>query len=150
MKVFPFSALLLTSVFLTFLVTLRAEQVKNPALAADLIQMGKEDQALREQYTANPKDKSLEEAYLAADAKHRARMEVILKANGWPTRVLIGEEGVQAAWLLVQHSPDLLDNLMPSLKAAADRGELTLEAIALSVDITVFSTKMFPTAVGCS
>jgi hypothetical protein len=38
------------------------------------------------------------------DAANTARMKRIVAERGWPGRSLVGEDGAQAAWLLVQHA----------------------------------------------
>jgi Family of unknown function (DUF6624) len=40
----------------------------------------------------------------AVDAANTARMQAIVQARGWPGRTLVGDDGAQAAWLLVQHA----------------------------------------------
>ncbi|GAB2489130.1 hypothetical protein GCM10027266_01000 [Arenimonas alkanexedens] len=36
--------------------------------------------------------------------EHASRLKRIIKENGWPGRSLVGDDGAQAAWLIVQHS----------------------------------------------
>jgi hypothetical protein len=40
----------------------------------------------------------------AVDAANTARMKRIVAERGWPGRSLVGDDGAQAAWLLVQHA----------------------------------------------
>jgi hypothetical protein len=40
----------------------------------------------------------------AVDASNTARMKTIIAARGWPGSSLVGDDGAQAAWLLVQHA----------------------------------------------
>ena len=40
----------------------------------------------------------------AVNAANTARMQAIVQACGWPGRSLVGDDGAQAAWLLVQHA----------------------------------------------
>lgn len=41
------------------------------------------------------------------DETHIARMKEIIGQYGWPGYDLVGQDGSQAAWVLVQHSGDL-------------------------------------------
>jgi uncharacterized protein DUF6624 len=44
------------------------------------------------------------ETMMRVDREHTERMRAIVAQHGWPGRSLVGEEGAQAAWLLVQHA----------------------------------------------
>lgn len=69
------------------------------ALATELIEMEKADQAMRTKYQAG------EIAWdYSVDAKHTKRLKQIVEASGWPTVSKVGEEGAGAAWLLAQHA----------------------------------------------
>nr|WP_156952926.1 DUF6624 domain-containing protein [Deinococcus frigens] len=46
-------------------------------------------------------------AWLAFDTGSTALLRDSLAAHGWPSCLLVGEDGATAAWLLAQHSPDL-------------------------------------------
>ena len=101
-----------------------AVQVKLPALRQELLEMEKKDQAARIAMLAEmgtqgqtPLDgksavkPAASNAVLAAtravedlDRKHRMRLREIIGRHGWPGKSLVGTDGAQAAWLLVQHS----------------------------------------------
>ena len=49
-------------------------------------------------------DLTAAERVRAVDAANTARMQAIIAARGWPGRSLVGDDGAQAAWLLVQHA----------------------------------------------
>lgn len=38
------------------------------------------------------------------DGFHQARLKAIIDRHGWPGKSLVGEDGAQSAWLLVQHA----------------------------------------------
>ncbi len=38
------------------------------------------------------------------DRRNTARMKVIVVKHGWPTKRMVGRDGMRAAWLLVQHA----------------------------------------------
>ena len=93
-----------------------------------LVAMAANDAAVRERLAA---DGSLFDGYHAEmQAVHDANaavLEAILAGRAWPTRSLVGEDGAEAAWRILQHAiaqPNLLRRALPLLEAAAARGEL--------------------------
>jgi hypothetical protein len=44
---------------------------------------------------------------MEVDAQNAMWLEEIIQQHGWPSKSLVGEEGAQAAFLIVQHSPAL-------------------------------------------
>lgn len=41
-----------------------------------------------------------------ADRENTARLNEVVETAGWPTTTLVGKDGANAAWLLVQHADD--------------------------------------------
>lgn len=77
-----------------------------PELRESLLEMGREDQAVR---SSNPdfQDRKVVEKFLATDASNLARLKKIVAEHGFPTPPMVGQDGFNAAWLLVQHAdPD--------------------------------------------
>jgi hypothetical protein len=70
-----------------------------------LLAMAAADQALRTELAA---DGSLFSAYhprmAALHRQHAQRLLAILETQGWPTTSVVGEDGAEAAWLIVQHA----------------------------------------------
>jgi hypothetical protein len=101
-----------------------ASRVKEPELRLELLRRVKTDQEarnalirwLKEQGLAGmfkPADLAPErkEAYdkltgaiRRADQDNTDRLGVIVEKYGWPTNTLVGKDGANAAWLLVQHA----------------------------------------------
>lgn len=53
-------------------------------------------------------------------------LESIIEEHGWPGKSLVGDDGAQAAWLVLQHAigdPALQRKCLPLLRDAAERGE---------------------------
>ncbi|MFF2807011.1 DUF6624 domain-containing protein [Streptomyces sp. NPDC058000] len=53
----------------------------------------------------------------------------IIAERGWPGTALVGEQGADEAWLLVQHAdldPDFQHQALQQLKAAAEAGDARL------------------------
>ena len=58
--------------------------------------------------------------------RNAAELDEILERHGWPGRSLVGDDGVAAAWLVVQHAigqPALQRRVLPLLRAATADGE---------------------------
>ena len=74
--------------------------------------MAATDQDARQHLDCHPRrDGAMSEQELAAaervravDAANTAQMKRIIAERGWPGRSLVGDDGAQAAWLLVQHA----------------------------------------------
>ena len=98
----------------------------HPDLRKELLTMLEQDQRIRQEHqaifvkTATPPDKvfvpkeeldrknqELFEKMKQLDETHTARMKEIIGQYGWPGYNLVGQDGSQAAWVLVQHSGDL-------------------------------------------
>ncbi|KQW51273.1 hypothetical protein ASD88_01075 [Pelomonas sp. Root662] len=75
-----------------------------------------------------------ERALMEADAVHASELKRLLETRGIPTAAEVGIDGVGAVWLLLQHSPDLMAQHMPGLRAAAAAGEIQRSNLALSED----------------
>lgn len=71
--------------------------------------------------------------------RNAARLEELMAENGgaWLGRKLVGEDGAEAAWLIVQHAisrPDLQRKMLPVLQAAAEQGEVPHAQVAYLQD----------------
>jgi hypothetical protein len=73
-------------------------QRRYPELRAELLAMDQSDQAVRSAAQLDV------QAAIAADNSHTSRMKSIVKKYGWPTISMVGDDGANAAWLLVQHA----------------------------------------------
>ena len=105
------------------------------ALHAELVRLAREDQAAREGFSAAAVSGDAEygRRLRAGDLTRTERLKQIVAARGWPTVALVGREGVDAAWLLVQHSPDSAwqRQLLPVLERAAHAGDISRANVAL-------------------
>ena len=110
------------------------ESIKPQSLTADLLEMCRIDQAMRD---AAAKDASLWDD--SVDAQNTACLKEIVAKNGWPTTSTVGAEASHAAWLLVQHAyadPDFMKTCLALMKKANDQheGEVTQRDIAYLED----------------
>lgn len=102
--------------------------VKQPELRQELLRRAREDQAAREavakwmqrvhqngdvgestfESPLNPSQKAefkkLSEKLERTDKDNTSRLGQIVERYGWPTSSLVGKDGAQSAWLLVQHA----------------------------------------------
>lgn len=100
----------------------------NEALRRELLEMQEEDLRVRGQLEAEGwlhpgYDPRMEEVH----RQNAGRLRAIVAARGWPTCSLVGEDGAEAAWLVLQHSigePDLQRGYLPLLEDAARRNEI--------------------------
>lgn len=100
----------------------------NDALRDELVAMRDADLRRREELA---REGSLFEGYHPRmEEVHRenaARLQQIVARHGWPGRALVGEDGAEAAWLVVQHAigePNFQRAMLPVLQQAVERGEV--------------------------
>ena len=70
------------------------------------------------------------------DSENTQRLEEIIDRYGWPTHALVGKDGANAAWLLVQHadlSPKFQRKCL-DLMAKAPRDQINLGDLAYLTD----------------
>lgn len=73
----------------------------------------------------------------AVHKNNAARLTAIIRQYGWPGRRLVGEDGAEAAWLIVQHSignPPFMRECLFLLQQAGSRGEAPLWQAAMLED----------------
>lgn len=115
------------------------EQSKLQAdLRDELLRMSEEDMRVREELAA---DGSLFEGYHPRMAEvHRRngrRLIEIIDQYGWPGKTLAGEDGADAAWLIVQHdigNPSLQRRSLSLLREAVTSGEAPALRLAMLTD----------------
>jgi hypothetical protein len=71
------------------------------------------------------------------DRAHTERMKAIVR-HGWPGRSLVGDDGANAAWLLVQHAGNrelpFLEKCLELMRAAVEAGEASPKDLAYLID----------------
>jgi hypothetical protein len=110
-----------------------------------LIAMAEADERLRDELLG---DGSLFEGYNARMAELHARnaqaLAAIVDEVGWPGRPLVGEDGAEAAWRVLQHamgSPAVQRGCLPLLRDAAERGDVPAAYPAWLEDRIAFSER---------
>jgi hypothetical protein len=115
--------------------------VRNEALRRELLARLDADQAvrlalIRKQQHGLPPD-SLDVARVAAvDSGNTAWLERVIAARGWPGRTLVGADGANAAFALVQHARDTAfqAQVLRLLVRAQAAGEVEGQHLALLTD----------------
>src|SRR5205809_3967501 len=103
-----------------FLLTIAASaQPSNPELRTELLAMRDRDQAVRNACPTGNTDAQIK-CYVKiseeVDKPHTQRLNEIVRTYGVPDSKLVGKEGVEAYYLLLQHSND------PKLKQKSLKG----------------------------
>jgi hypothetical protein len=92
-------------------------------LRLELLGMREKDQKVREGFSSSMTEETMT-AILAVDGEHLGRLKEIVSQYGWPGRSLVGADGAEAAWLLVQHAPSpFMKHCLPLLEDAVEAGE---------------------------
>jgi outer membrane protein assembly factor BamB len=129
----------------------------NEELRQELLKMGKVDQEVRTEFLAwmkqqgksdaralknsdTPLARKLEEI----DRKNTARMKEVVEKFGWPGKSLVGADGANTAWLLVQHADkdrDFQKKCLRLMKPLVARGEVTGQDVAYLTDRVLVGEK---------
>ena len=100
----------------------------NDALSKELIEMAAEDSATRERLVENGelKENEYHPVMRAVHENNNQRIKQIVSEHGWPRISLVGEDGANAAWFLVQHAvlePQFQEQCVTLLTTAVTAGE---------------------------
>lgn len=110
----------------------------NAGLREELLRMQAADLQLRQRLVEEGVlHRGYHDEMAALHRRHAARFREVLNLHGWPGRPLVGDEGADAAWLVLQHcilDPELMRMALPLLGAAVDRGEAPPAHLAYLAD----------------
>ena len=98
----------------------------DPALRRQLLALAARD--LKERPAASGGDKVAIEALAAVDREAVARMKEAVAKHGWPGKSIVGADGANAAWLLVQHADSELafqKECVAKMEPLVAQGEVT-------------------------
>ncbi|MCP4325107.1 MAG: hypothetical protein GY787_25325 [Alteromonadales bacterium] len=112
----------------------------NLPLQQQLLDMGSKDQKIRNEvgkagWQNAPKE--LLEKLNQIDQSNTDRLKAIIKKHSWLTKELVGVEGVGAAFLIIQHSPDIAfkEEMLPYLEKSYLNNEgVSGQQVALLTD----------------
>lgn len=113
------------------------EILERPALAKQLRAMAVRDQEVRGRWIGRMEDSDVMAEVQRVDDENLSKLRHILRQDGFPTRAMVGSEGVQDAWLLVQHAVgdhELQVKVLAQLKTRLRAGEVRPSEYALLAD----------------
>ena len=106
----------------------------NDSLRGVLIDMARVDQAVRQDLTPERlADTAFIHAMARVDSANARQLRNIIARFGWPTKSMVGAKGASAAWLIVQHVPELQEE-GERLMLSAPPGEVSPADLALLID----------------
>lgn len=111
-------------------------------LRAELLRRRVADQAVREEFAAAFRsgatpDSAVMLRMLATDRENTAWLAEVVDSLGWPGRSMVGDDGAEAAFLIVQHADDdtaFQARVLPRLAAAHRAGEVPGGQVAMLTD----------------
>jgi len=99
-----------------------------------LLDMARTDQAVRRDLTREHlADTAFIHRMTRVDSANVVQLREIITRFGWPTKSMVGAKGASAAWLIVQHSPELQEEGERLMLAAAP-GEVSPADLAMLID----------------
>ena len=120
----------------------RTVAIADSTLRAELLRRVRADQAAREEMTALMRrgatpDSAVMRRVMAVDSVNRTWLADVIARRGWPSRSMVGTDGAEAAFLLVQHADAdtaLQARALPLLERAYKAGEASGQDVALLTD----------------
>ena len=112
--------------------------VKEPALRQELLKLVEQDKAIRNELISKGiehPDEAILARMRAIDTANTERVRTIVRQYGWPGPELVGQDGTDAAFLIVQHA-DLAfqKEMLPLVEKAYRSGGLSGQSYALLLD----------------
>lgn len=112
--------------------------VTNLRLRKELIALVKQDQNIRDEMIrsgVDHPDKTIMARMDAIDSQNTARMRSVIKEVGWPGADLVGWDGTEAAFTLIQHAAHSFHKeLLPVMQKKFKSGDLSGPNYALFLD----------------
>lgn len=140
-------------ILLPFILVLYFSCTYNIELRNELLKMAEIDQTIRKSIVfdknafendklfiakedMNENEKIMFEKIKSIDDKNTNRLKEIVEKYGWPGYSLVGKEGANAAWLILQHSGGLefQKYCLKFIKDAMDKGEVSKSNYAYLID----------------
>ncbi|NOX43921.1 MAG: hypothetical protein GXP19_09355 [Gammaproteobacteria bacterium] len=127
-------------IFFSLLLSHSALAEINVELQKKLLAMEFEDQEIRKnimKFGAGKVPQALLDKAHKIDDRNTKKIKDIVAGNGWPTKELVGVEGVSAAFIIVQHSLDLnfQESMLSNLGKSYERNEgISGQQLALLTD----------------
>ncbi len=115
------------------------------ALHDELLELARADRGIRKELMAKGIDNvTIEDVHRqdSVDLVNRTRLKQIVAEHGWPDPQRVGPDGVQAAFLIVQHAgrdPEFQQRMLPHIQKAFAAGILSGRDVALLTDRVLVS-----------
>lgn len=108
-------------------------------LRQDLLEMARLDRSVRAELAASGAlfNAGYERRMARVHRRNARHLRRIIESVGWPGSDVVGSDGAEAAWLILQHAisePDLLRRTLPLLTAAAREGKANAAHAAMLED----------------
>ncbi len=108
----------------------------------ELLQRVRLDQAIRDTFAAQLRStgtitQPVARRMRAVDSSNTAWLKPLIRQLGWPTVAAVGRDGVEAAFLLVQHADQdtaFQASVLPRLNSAYTAGNIDGESLAMLTD----------------
>ena len=108
------------------------------ALRDTLVRLGTEDQKGRDSLmlAVSRNDTLFLQRTVRGDSARTRWVKAYVAAHGWPRRSIMGDSALNAAWMIVQHSPDdaFRAEMLPLLERAASSGDVSPADVAMLAD----------------
>ena len=118
-----------------------AKPPTKPELRAELLKLREKDQAARqrmvEELLGDEEQRQLMEEMTASDAANRERLKAIIAEHGFPTVSMVGQDGADTAFLIVQHAdrdPEWQASMLPVIEELSKKGEAGKGSVAYLTD----------------
>ena len=113
--------------------------ITQPGVREELLKTLQEDQAIRSESIksgSDHPDKAIAARMAVIDSNSTTRLKKIVRRFGWPGPELVGADGAEAAFLILQHSPDLdfQKAMLPLVRRSYESGKLSAWDYALLLD----------------
>jgi hypothetical protein len=114
------------------------------SMRAELLRMEDADQAIRKKMSEEGMDAAMKDTALLFNMVHMdsmdtKRLKEMLGSDPWFTKEAVGSKGLDAAFILLQHSPDydFQKRCLPYIEKQAKNGDVSMQDYALLLDRTL-------------
>ena len=108
----------------------------NNQLRDELLERVEKEQNLRAEWIDRKDDQQFAEYITEIDAQNTSWLEEVIKKHGLPGNSLVGQDGANAVFLIIQHSPDFdfQKRCLALMELAVNEGEMNAIHLAYLTD----------------
>ena len=115
-----------------------SQDIADPELRKELLKRVDQDQAIRNDWIkkgVTKADKTIIDRMVSIDKDNTEWLKTVIQKKGWPSNKLVGKEGSQAAWLIIQHADlEFQKQMLPLVESSYKSGDLPGSDYALLLD----------------